>query len=229
MRSMRSAGSGPCSAAPTFSCTWATVRKPGSGSVAGLRPQIQPSAPWTSERPVRRQLSASLGDALEPALHRAFVEEVPPWSAAAHVVGGRQRIRPVAPAQEAYRQRRATEARQPEVLRDAQRLELAAQHVELVLRGDHVMPLGHGAHDRGIRHARAVPTQLAGRHELLEYVDDGRDVLRRGKPVVDQVHVDAVGVEAAQARITRAPHIGGAEVAATHPSASARRRGCRPW
>ena len=51
MRSMRTTGSGPCSAAPTFSPTWATVRKPGRGSVAGLRPQIQPSAPWTSERP----------------------------------------------------------------------------------------------------------------------------------------------------------------------------------
>ena len=29
MRSMRSEGSGPCWAAPTFSSTWATVRNPG--------------------------------------------------------------------------------------------------------------------------------------------------------------------------------------------------------
>lgn len=36
MRSMRSAGSGPYRAAPMFSSTWATVRNPGTGSVAGL-------------------------------------------------------------------------------------------------------------------------------------------------------------------------------------------------
>jgi hypothetical protein len=100
------------------------------------------------------------------------------------------------------------------LLGEAQRLHLAAQHVELVLRGDHVRSARHFADDRGVGHARAVPAHLARRHELLEDVDDGRHVLGAGEPVMDQVDVDAVGVEAAQARVARAPQVLGAEVAA---------------
>jgi hypothetical protein len=71
MRSMRSAGSGPCSPAPAFSRTWATVRNPGSGSVAGLRPQIQASAPWTSVRPPAVSSSRAPADVHGPPIPAA--------------------------------------------------------------------------------------------------------------------------------------------------------------
>ena len=75
-------------------------------------------------------------------------------------------------------------------------------------------PFGHGPHDRGIGHARAVPADLAGGDELLEHVDDVRDRLGAGDPVVDQPQVDAVGAEAAQARVAGAAQVGGADVVA---------------
>jgi hypothetical protein len=104
---------GPCSAAPTFSCTWATARNPGSGSVAGLRPQIQPRAPWTSERP-------SAVSSVRPSAMRSSQRSIAPSSKKSHHGGcGARRRRPAAhpggsARSKAHRQRRAIQARQPE-------------------------------------------------------------------------------------------------------------------
>lgn len=51
--------SGPFARAPAFSSAWATERKPGMGTVCGLRAQIQARAPCASVRPPLVRISRS--------------------------------------------------------------------------------------------------------------------------------------------------------------------------